>query len=411
MEYNLVIAVLCLIRMLSALDNGLARVPQRGFSTWNVYPQKGINESTCYHYMDGIVKTGLHLPPFNFTYFIVDEPCFIGRDSNGILVENSTTWPKGLKSFGKALNSVGMKLGIYTCNGPTTCGGCVASQDHEHDDMATFAEWGADYIKVDSCSHNRSEPQTARQLWERYPAAINATGRPMLYSIVCNCAPGRGKDPPWAWGQNVANSWRTNIDIQIGWQAVHSIVDCQSRLAGAINRTGGPGQFSGPGHWNDMDMLIIGTAKNKLISRPLTISEARAHMSMWVILKSPLLISADLSLSFAKPFIPILANPEVIAVSADPLGIEATRMNGSSIGEIYVGQMTSGYAAVFFNRNSHPANFTLVFSDITPIQKNTSPIKIKARDLWLRNDLGEFINQFTTSVPSHDAVMISFVEV
>ena len=42
----------------------------------------------------------------------------------------------------------------YTCVGPTTCGGCIASQGHEEQDVKTFASWGVEYLKVDSCSRN-----------------------------------------------------------------------------------------------------------------------------------------------------------------------------------------------------------------------------------------------------------------
>lgn len=64
----------------------------------------------------------------NYTYFIVDEPCFAGRDADGNLIENKTTWPTGLKKFGEALRSYGMKLGTYTCVGYVEgvyCGGWV----------------------------------------------------------------------------------------------------------------------------------------------------------------------------------------------------------------------------------------------------------------------------------------------
>ena len=37
---------------------------------------------------------------------------------------------------------------------PTTCGGCIASEGHEDQDVATFADWGVEYLKVDSCSRN-----------------------------------------------------------------------------------------------------------------------------------------------------------------------------------------------------------------------------------------------------------------
>lgn len=38
--------------------------------------------------------------------------------------------------------------------------------------------------------------------------ALNATGRPILYSL-CNW----GQDQPWVWGPSVGNSWRIAGDI------------------------------------------------------------------------------------------------------------------------------------------------------------------------------------------------------
>jgi hypothetical protein len=64
-----------------AIDNGQALTPPRGFSTWNAFSFIGIDEATCYRYMNGLVKHGLN--KLNYTYFIVDEPCFVGRDAKG----------------------------------------------------------------------------------------------------------------------------------------------------------------------------------------------------------------------------------------------------------------------------------------------------------------------------------------
>lgn len=55
----------------------------------------------------GLVKAG-------YTVFIVDEPCFAGRDAGGSLMANSTTWPSGFKAFASYLEERGMELGIYT---------------------------------------------------------------------------------------------------------------------------------------------------------------------------------------------------------------------------------------------------------------------------------------------------------
>ena len=126
-----------------------------------------------------------------------------------------------------------------TCVGPKTCGNCMASEGHEEQDMQTFADWGAEYVKVDSCSRNctvaagtsGNASTCGRELWSRYTSAIAKTGKPMVYSIIGNCDPADGEQP-WKWGAEVANSWRTNIDAQVGWQAVPYLIDCQRRMSG-----------------------------------------------------------------------------------------------------------------------------------------------------------------------------------
>ena len=93
------------------------------------------------------------------------------------------------------------------------------------------------------------------------------------------------------------------------------------------------------GHWNDMDMLIVGTTTNTnppFCSNysncsngirpgqhwtPMSVAQSRAQVSMWTILKSPLLASADFN-TVAQEQVDILTNDEVLAVSDDPLGKE-----------------------------------------------------------------------------------------
>lgn len=90
MTFQSVLLVILLLAVTGglAIDNGVARTPARGFSTWNAFPAPGIDEETCNRYLNAIVKAGLNGPPLNYTYFIVDEPCFVGRSANGSLIEN-----------------------------------------------------------------------------------------------------------------------------------------------------------------------------------------------------------------------------------------------------------------------------------------------------------------------------------
>jgi hypothetical protein len=48
-----------------ASNNGQALTPPRGFSTWNAFSVIGIDEATCYRYMDALVKHGAFRPQYH----------------------------------------------------------------------------------------------------------------------------------------------------------------------------------------------------------------------------------------------------------------------------------------------------------------------------------------------------------
>ena len=127
------------------------------------------------------------------------------------------------------LHSMGLKYGMYSSAGEVslpkgglglagmtadswqfTCAGYPGSLGHEKVDAQTFASWGVDYLKYDNC-YNEGQSGTPQISYNRYKAmsdALNATGRPILYSL-CNW----GDDKPWEWGSSIANSWRMSGDI------------------------------------------------------------------------------------------------------------------------------------------------------------------------------------------------------
>ena len=75
-----------------------------------------------------------------------------------------------------------------------TCGGKFGSLDHEVIDAKTYASWGVDYLKYDNCYNEgrAGTPQISYQRFNNMSQALNATGRPILYSM-CNW----GEDGPW----------------------------------------------------------------------------------------------------------------------------------------------------------------------------------------------------------------------
>ena len=59
--------------------------PPLGYSTWNYFPYKSIDEKTAYAVADALAASGLPLAWMEAGggargVFIIDEPCFLGRN-------------------------------------------------------------------------------------------------------------------------------------------------------------------------------------------------------------------------------------------------------------------------------------------------------------------------------------------
>jgi hypothetical protein len=63
----------------------------------------------------------------------------------------------------------------------------AGSLDFESQDAQAFASWGVDYLKYDNCYHmgRFGTPQISYNRYDVMWKALNATGRPILYSL-CN---------------------------------------------------------------------------------------------------------------------------------------------------------------------------------------------------------------------------------
>ena len=171
--------------------------------------------------------------------------------------------------------SKGLKLGIYSSPGPKTCANYEGSFKHEEQDAKTYAAWGIDYLKYDWCSATRVYDYHSMQaVYALMGKALEDTGRPIVYSL---CQYGLLKSPQWG-AQAGGNLWRTTGDIRDSWESMSRIgFDQQADLY----------PYSGPGHWNDPDMLEIGNGG-------MNDTEYRTHMSLWSLLAAPLLAGNDL---------------------------------------------------------------------------------------------------------------------
>ncbi|MBQ4603503.1 MAG: alpha-galactosidase [Clostridia bacterium] len=132
-------------------NNGTALTPPMGWSSWNTFRNK-INEDLIYETGKALKDSGL--ADCGYVYLNIDD-CWQSsmRDSEGKLQSDFVSFPSGIKNLAKRVNSLGLKLGIYSSNGTLTCEDLPASLGNEAIDADTFAEWGIEYFKYDFC-HN-----------------------------------------------------------------------------------------------------------------------------------------------------------------------------------------------------------------------------------------------------------------
>src|SRR4051812_18838638 len=236
-----IVVVLGQVSPAAALENGLARTPQMGWNDWNTFGCN-ISDSLIRQTADVLVSSGMAAA--GYRYVNIDD-CWSARqrDSSGNLVPDPQKFPNGIRALADYVHGRGLKLGIYSSAGTTTCAGFPASINNETRDANLWASWGVDYLKYDNCGDHLG--RTAQQRYTTMRNALAATGRPILYSLV-----NWGQESVWTWGAGVGNSWRTTGDIAANWNSVMGILDSQVGLEA----------FSGPGAWNDPDMLEVGNA-------------------------------------------------------------------------------------------------------------------------------------------------------
>ena len=139
-------------------NNGVAPTPPMGWTSWNLFKYK-INEDLIKEIAVAMKESGL--AEAGYRYVNIDD-CWqnSSRDENGKLQADFITFPSGIQKLNEYVNSLGLKLGIYSSNGTHTCEDYPASLGNEKIDADTFAEWGVEYFKYDFC-HNVPVPTTA----------------------------------------------------------------------------------------------------------------------------------------------------------------------------------------------------------------------------------------------------------
>jgi alpha-galactosidase len=319
------------------------------------------------------------------------------RDKNGDLVPDPQKFPNGLKSVIDYVHSKGLKFGLYNCAGTQTCAGYPGSRGYEYQDARLYAALEVDYLKYDWCN---TEGITAKEAYKTMSKALKVAGRLIIFSL-CEW----GDNQPWEWAKDIGHLWRISGDIYNCFDCVFDHGTWKSwGVTYIIDMRKNIRQYAGPDHWNDPDMMEVGHG--------MSVSEDRAHFSMWCMLAAPLIAGNDLR-DMTNETIATLTDKEAIAIDQDSLGVQAYLYQQKDSVDTWIKPLANNEVAIcFLNRSKKPVAVTYDFNQHpvidtfskTTINFNITPYSI--RDVWMKKEIGDTKKAWTGIVEGHDVVLL-----
>jgi hypothetical protein len=331
-----------------------ADTPPMGWNSWN-YFGADITEAELKSQVDYIAE---NLKQFGYEYVVIDLGWYdptgsgIGKtykrakpeldmDEYGRLIPSPNRFPSckngSFKPIADYIHSKGLKFGIHIMRGipweavekdlPIKNSGhsakeivlwdktCVfydgmrsidmskpGAQEYYNSIAELYAEWEVDFIKADDMISYPPKYDEMKAL--RY--AMENNGRDMVLSL----SPGHIN----FWDRNMcahfSEMYRVSGDVWDKWEHMERAF----KLANQFN------EYSGPGGWADLDMLVLGNigARHEFSEedRPCKLSKAeqKSHVTLWAIAKSPLMLGMDLT-QLDKFTTSLITNKHIIQVN------------------------------------------------------------------------------------------------
>ena len=295
--------------------------PTMGMSFWNAF-QLNINEDLVKDQALAVKELGY--ADAGYKFINIDDGFQTPRDSAGNFQYNAELFPGGMRAVADYIHSLGLKAGIYTDAGDNTCGsenkypyglGTGLHGHEEADCKIFFDEWDYDFIKIDFCGGQHARLDE-REQYTKISEAIRACDKKDIIFNICRWR------FPGTWAADLATSWRTTYDIRPWFSRVKYIIDENLWLQA----------YTGGGHYNDCDMLEIGS-KWPGSDEHLSPDEEFTHMAYWCITSSPLIMGCDMR-KVPESSREVMLNKDLIAMNQDCLGLGAPVVQRQ--GETYV---------------------------------------------------------------------------
>ncbi|KAJ5837124.1 Aldolase-type TIM barrel [Penicillium robsamsonii] len=406
--------------------NDVGKLPALGWNSWNAFGCD-IDSKKVLTAANEVVNLGLK--DLGYEYVNIDD-CWSIKDkrdeSTKRIIPDPSKFPGGISGVAKQVHDLGLKIGIYSSAGETTCAEYPASLGYETVDAQTFAEWGIDYLKYDNCGvpsdwedeYNGCVPDNGNfpngtcpdltkpapegydwktsKTYQRYTAMRDAllnADRTIFYSL-CDW----GYADVNTWGNQTGNSWRMSLDITPDWARIAEIANENSFLMNYANFWGYP----------DPDMLEVGNGD-------LTIEENRAHFALWAVMKSPLIIGTALD-SINDDHLAILKNKYLLDFNQDPvIGSPAHPYKWGynpdwTFDPVHPAEYWSGPSStlegtlvLMLNSENATSTRTAKWSEIPELKSHGA---YKVIDAWTGKNLGCVKSEYSVSLKSHDAAVL-----
>ena len=358
------------------------------------YPPMGWNSWDCYGaaVTEDIVRRNAeymaqHLKAYGWEYVVVDiqwyqptastheyEPFSdLAMDDFGRLLPAENRFPsssggKGFKPLADYVHSLGLKFGIHIMRGlPRMAAhrhlpiygsgyGCDRAADPNsiclwNPDMyglradhpaakayydsifGLYALWGVDFVKCDDIA--REYPRCEKEI-ELISGAARHCGR----DIVLSLSPGPAPLERAEHLKRYADMWRITDDLWDDWTLLRAMFERAEKWC----------IHAGPGHWPDADMLPVGALRQCYPEKGwtrLTHAEQRTMMTLWCMMRSPLMIGGDLTKNDAFT-LDLITRRDVLAIEKESWC--ARPLYRTPEETVWVAPRTDGkgvYAAVF----------------------------------------------------------------
>lgn len=408
----------------------IALTPPMGWSSWNCWGD-AVSQELVLSSARAMAAKGLR--EHGWTHINIDDGWQGLRGGEFNAIQPNKKFPD-MKALADEIHGLGLKFGIYSSPWRGTYAGYVGGSSDNADgtyrwvqagevnefyklnkdpnapdakpnwvnwtfgahsfaaeDARQWAQWGVDYLKYDWFPNDVAHVQEMAD-------ALRATGRDIVYSLSNTGIYDHAADY-----LRLAQLWRTTGDIVDTWDSVSRNGFSQDRWAA----------YTGPGHWSDPDMLVLGHVGwgPNLHPTRLTPDEQYAHMSLWCLLSAPLLLGCDLA-EIDDFTLSLLTNDEVLAINQDELGKQATQISNDAGKVVYAKTLNDGSFAIgLFNRGETETTVGVKWGPWGTLPTAHVGTTFRVRDLWRQKDLGDFKDHFESTVAPHGVVLIRLIPV